>query len=177
MRNNEALALVRSKMLELFAIRHPGIPLAVKANPQPMQAGPSSASTAYLYVTGNRPVGSPRVNTLQTCQREQIDSLEMTIQVSMRSLGSTDPAALTSLDYATMLRSIMQGPEFIKGIQPSATILRVVDIPTTTFKDDSDQYSNVPNFGIVLKHQNVYLGGVHVASRFESAIWAVPDII
>lgn len=114
---------------------------------------------------------------MQNGQRRQIDSLELTIQVSARSLGSTDPSALTSLDYATMIRSIMQGPDFIKAIQPNATILRVVDIRTTTFKDDSDQYSNVPSFDIVLKHQNVYEGGVHIAARFESDIWAVPDII
>lgn len=174
---NEALTLIRARLLQQFAIRHAGIPLAVKTLPQPMQAGPSSAPTAYLYVAGNRPVGSPRVNTLQNGQRRQIDSLEMTIQISARSLGSTDPSALTSLDYATMIRSIMQGPDFIKAIQPNATILRVVDIRTTTFKDDSDQYSNVPSFDIVLKHQNVYEGGVHIAARFESDIWAVPDII
>lgn len=174
---NEAMALVRSKTLELFAVRHPGVQLAIKAAPQPMQAGPSSTTTAYLYVIGNRPVGSPRVNTLQTGLRQQIDSLELTIQISMRSKASTDAQALTSLDYATMLRSIMQGPDFIKGIQPGASILRITDIRTTTFKDDSDQYSIVPSYDIVLKHQNVYEGGVHVASRFESNIWAVPDII
>lgn len=174
---NEALTLVRAKLLQQFAIRHPGVALGVKALPQPMQDGPSSTPTAYLYVVGNRPVGSPRVNTLQTGQRRQVDSLELTIQVSMRSLGSTDPAALTSQDYAVMIHSIMQGPDFIKAIQPAATILRVADIRTTTFKDDSDQYSNVPSFDIVLKHQNVYEGGVNLAARFESAIWAVPDII
>lgn len=177
---NEALELVRTKLLEQFAIRHPAVPLSVKTLPQPMQAGPSSAPTAYLYVAGNRPVGSPRVNTLQAGipgQREQIDSMEMTMQVTTRCLASTDPAALASLDYATMIRSIMQGPDFIKAIQPHATILRVVDIRPNTFKDDSDQYASVPSFDIVLKHQNVYRGGVLVATRFESAIWAVPDII
>lgn len=183
---NEAMALVRSKTIELFAVRHPGVQLAIKAAPQPMQAGPSSTPTAYLYVIGNRPVGSPRVNTLQTGKRQQIDSLEMTIQLSMRIKASTDAAALTSLDYATMIRSIMQGPDFIKAIQPAASILRITDIRQTTFKDDSDQYSNVPSFDIVLKHQNVYEGGVLIASRIDGVtmpnggrggIWPVPDII
>lgn len=183
---NEALALVRAKVLTQFLVRHGVTPLAIKALPQPMQAGPSSTPTAYLYVVGNRPVGSPRVNTLPTGDREQIDSLEMTIQVSMRSPGSTNPAALTSQDYAVMLHSIMQGPDFIKAIQPHATILRITDIRTTTFKDDSDQYSNVPSFDIVLKHQNVYEGGVLLASRIDGVtmpnggrggIWTVPDII
>lgn len=187
MLQNEAQALVRAKTLEQFAIRHPGVPLAIKAAPQPLQAGPSSTPTAYLYVIGNRPVGSPRVNTSPTTGlRQQIDSLEMTIQVSMRSLGSTAADKLTSLDYATMLRSIMQGPAFIKALQPAASILRITDIRQTTFKDDSDQYSNVPSFDIILKHQNVYEGGVPVASRIDGitmpnggrgGIWPVPDII
>lgn len=175
---NEGLVLVRGKTLEQFAIRHPGVALAIKALPQPMQAGPSSTPTAYLYPVNNRPVGSPRVSTSQTTgARRQIDSLELTVQVSMRSIASPDMVALTSLDYATMLHSIMQGPEFIKAIQPSATILRITDIRPVTFKDDSDQYSNVPSFDIVLKHQNVYEGPVRIASGFEASIWAVPDII
>lgn len=187
MLQNEGQALVRTKTLQQFAIRHPGVQLAIKAAPQPMQAAPSSTPTAYLYVTGNRPVGSPRVNTSPTTGlRTQIDSLEMTIQVSMRSIASTNAGALTSLDYATMLRSIMQGPDFIKAIQPTASILRITDIRQTTFKDDSDQYSNVPSFDIVLKHQNVYEGGVLIASRIDGVtmpnggrggIWPVPDII
>lgn len=174
---NEAFALVRGKTLEFFSVRHPGVPLAMKANPQPMQSGPSSTPTAYMYEVGNDPVGSPRVNTLQNGKRQQIDSLEMRIQISMRCLASTDPGALTSSDYAAMLRSIMQGPDFIKAIQPEASILRITQVRPTTFKDDSDQYSNVPSFDIVLKHQNVYEGGVRLAARFEAGIWAVPDII
>lgn len=175
---NEALALMRSTLLSQFAIRHASLPLQIKSLPQPMQAGPSSAPTAYLNIVGNRPVGSPRINVMQnTGKRRQIDSLEMTIQVTMRSLSSTDPAALTSMDYATMLHSIMQGPGFIKAIQPNATILRIADIRQVPFKDDSDQYANVPSFDIILKHQNVYEGGIRIAARFESDIWAVPDII
>lgn len=174
---NEGMALVRAKTLELFAVRHPGVPLGMKMLPQPMQTGPSSAATAYLYVIGNPPVGSPRVNTLQTGKRQQINSYEMTIQVTMRSKASTEPAALTSMDYATYLHGIMQGPDFIKGIQPTASILRITDIRQNTFKDDNDQNANVPSFDITLKHQNVYEGGVLVSSGFKSGIWAVPDII
>lgn len=186
MLENEGLTLVRAKLLQLFATRYPGLPLGVKTLPQPMQSGPVSTPMAYLYVFDNRAVGSPRVNTLQTGLRQQIDSMEMTMQVTMRCKASTDPAALTSQDYATRIRSIMQGPDFIKAIQPTASILRITGIRTTTFKDDSDQNAKVPSFDIILKHQDVYEGGVRLASRIDGVtmpnggrggVWPVPDII
>lgn len=109
---------------------------------------------AYMYPVAEEPRGWQSHRTVQgvtTMVQNQQDTYQLQV------FSPDDPnneTQTTAIDYANLLRSIIQSPQYVAELAKSNIgIQRPTGIRPTYFQNEQDEYEPNPNFDFVVSHK------------------------
>lgn len=163
MLETELFTLVRTALLEGIAARQVGEPVAVERGYQPLTMGVNSGPTVLMQSISNYRYGSMRREEIPVFEAGEITHFihrevqwwETTLQINgMARRDPTKPdflTALSAMDIAKMASDILQGDAGMSVLAAERVRpLRVTQIRTVQFVNESDQYEASPSFDVVL---------------------------
>lgn len=172
MGENELLALVRATIMAEL----PGVDVRQMQNP--VTVGVPSPPTIFMQTiiparrvgwVGRRDiVRMPDANMVH----QEIQWLETTLQIS--ALARRDPADPTYLNQPSAADLCRSAADILQGDRGLAQLaggrvrpLRVTEVRTVYFVNDSDQYEANPSFDVVLIHVQIREGETAPVSEFS----------
>lgn len=153
----------------------------VKQNFQPIQQGPNTAPTIYLFKIGDRRYGSPRRAYVPNAapalmDRTETQQMETTFQATALAVmgGPNDFNQLTASDLANTVAAIMQSDEGQAQLWAAGVgILRVTDVRNPPFTNDRKQFEFSPSFDFVLTHKRSLVSVAPAVVTTESGFYRV----
>lgn len=180
MREADLMILIRSTLLA--GLVDMSLDVEVEQRYQPGTQGMDSGLNIGLMMVGTRRYGHMKRKELQPVDpavnftHQEIQWWETTIQVSALSRARPEDYLTqpTALDIAKAASDILQGD---KGLAAMAVErvrpLRVTNIRSMFFVNDSDQYEANPSFDITLSHVQTVIGSTPPVSQFEPIVGRV----
>lgn len=109
---------------------------------------------AYMYPVAEDPRGWQSHRTVQgvtTMVQNQQDTYQLQV---FSPDDPTNETQMTAIDYANLLRSIIQSPQYVAELAKSNIgIQRPTGIRPTYFQNEQDEYEPNPNFDFVVSHK------------------------
>lgn len=158
--NDNALIAAFGTQLET-SITSAGWNYVVVQKDQPTQEGAPSGPTVFLEKLFDHDYGFPSVsnaydsvNNIYTQTEKQI--VETTFQISaLVPQNPNDLSIPTAADVVKQVKLWIQSRVSIAALYDlNIAMLRVTDIRTNWFDDDSEQFENHPNFDIIVQHED-----------------------
>ena len=185
MQEYDLFVLLRATLAQQLPSRNSGKTIGLALAYQPtQQGGPASTATALRMNTASvRRVGWRRSaskwdNVAGAAVLHELQAMQHVIQITTIPPLGVPENPQTENDIANMVASCMQSDKYISALRSNGVqVLRVTDIRMGRFRDENNQWSNWPNFDISLTHNDEFLGGVPVVSKWEGLLTRIPDLV
>lgn len=180
MLRNDLIRLIRAIITDGLQKRGYGSVPVVQSY-QPTEQGVSTNATVYYYVVSNYRYGYSGVSVSpDNPDPEEIDLIESqyyetTFQISGLVISSpTDTNAYTSFDLVTSVAEILASEYSVTTLQAAGVgILRIIPIRSPNFKDDRQEFEQIPNFDFVLTYKTVNISAIPVIRRVELDVYPI----